>query len=68
MKTQIIEVNRLENEGDVIYREALMKLFREDINPIELIKWKHIFEQIENSLDSCENVANIIEGVAMKYA
>ena len=45
-----------------------MKLFREDINPIELIKWKHIFEQIENSLDSCENVANIIEGVAMKYA
>jgi hypothetical protein len=68
VKTQIIEVNRLENEGDVIYREALMKLFREDINPIELIKWKHIFEQIENSLDSCENVANIIEGVAMKYA
>ena len=68
VKTQIIEVNRLENEGDVIYREALMKLFREDINPIELIKWKHIFEQIENSLDSCENVANIIEGVVMKYA
>ena len=68
VKTQIIEVNRLENEGDVIYREALMKLFREDINPIELIKWKHIFEQIENSLDSCENVANIIGGVAMKYA
>ncbi|MGP1569345.1 MAG: DUF47 domain-containing protein [Eubacteriales bacterium] len=68
VKTQIIEVNRLENEGDVIYREALMKLFREDINPIELIKWKHILEQIEESLDSCENVANIIEGVAMKYA
>lgn len=68
VKTQIIEVNRLENEGDVIYREALMKLFREDINPVELIKWKHILEQLENSLDSCENVANIIEGVAMKYA
>ncbi len=68
VKTQIIEINRLENEGDSVYRDALMKLFREDINPIELIKWKHIFEQIEDSLDSCENVANIIEGVAMKYA
>lgn len=68
VRKQIIEVNRLENEGDAMYRDALMKLFREDIDPIELIKWKHIFEQLEASLDSCENVANIIEGVVMKYA
>lgn len=65
---QIIEVNRLENEGDVIYRKALMKLFREEKDPIELIKWKHLFEQLEGSLDSCENVANILEGVVMKYS
>ncbi|QIB69485.1 DUF47 domain-containing protein [Aminipila butyrica] len=68
VREQIIEVNRIENEGDVIYRKALSKLFREEKDPIELIKWKHLFEQLEASLDSCENVANILEGVVMKYA
>ena len=67
VREQIIEVNRLENEGDLIYRKALTKLFREEKDPVELIKWKHLFEQIEASLDSCENVANIMEGVVMKY-
>lgn len=67
VREQIIEVNRLENEGDLIYRKALTKLFREEKDPIELIKWKHLFEQLEASLDSCENVANIMEGVVMKY-
>lgn len=65
---KIIEVNRLENEGDIIYRKALHGLFKEEKDPIELIKWKHIFEQLEASLDSCENVANMVEGVVMKYA
>lgn len=67
VREQIIEINRLENEGDLIYRKALTKLFREEKDPIELIKWKHLFEQLEASLDSCENVANIMEGVVMKY-
>ena len=65
---QIIEVNRIENEGDVVFRKALSTLFREEKNPIELIKWKHLFEQMEASMDSCETVANILEGVVMKYA
>lgn len=65
---KIIEVNRLENEGDVVYRKALHALFKEEKDPIELIKWKHIYEQLEESLDSCENVANMAEGVVMKYA
>ena len=65
---QIIEVNRIENEGDVIFRQAIRKLFQEEKDPIELIKWKHLFEELEASLDSCENVANILEGVVMKYA
>ena len=68
VKEQIIEVNRIENEGDLLYRKTLSKLFREEKDPIELIKWKHIFEQLEHSLDSCEHVANIIEGVVTKYA
>ena len=65
---QIIEVNRIENEGDVVFRKALSTLFREEKDPIELIKWKHLYEQIEESIDCCENVANILEGVVMKYA
>lgn len=68
VKEQIIEVNRIENEGDLLYRKSLAKLFREEKDPIELIKWKHLYEQLEHSLDSCEHVANIIEGVVTKYA
>lgn len=65
---QVIEVNRIENEGDVLYRDALSNLFKTEADPIEVIKWKHLFEQMEGALDSCEDVANIIEGVVMKYA
>lgn len=63
---QIIEINRLENEGDVIFRQALTKLFRDEKDPIELIKWKHILEELENCLDSCEVVANNVQGALMK--
>lgn len=66
IKDLIIEVNRLENEGDIVYRAALSRLFREEKDPIEIIKWKHIFELLEECLDACEDVANIIEGVVMK--
>lgn len=65
---QIIEVNRIENEGDICYRKALKDLFKNETDPIELIKWKHLYERLETSLDSCETVANIVEGVVMKYA
>jgi len=65
---QIIEVNRIENEGDIVYRRALTKLFKHEKDPIEVIKWKQLFELLEESLDSCENVANIVEGLVMKHA
>ena len=68
LKEKIIEVNRIENEGDVIYRTAIKSLFENDTPPIEVIKWKLIFEFLEDSIDSCENVANILEGVVMKHA
>ncbi|MDD5987462.1 MAG: DUF47 family protein [Eubacteriales bacterium] len=67
VQEKIIEVNRIENDGDLVYRQALSVLFREEKDPIELIKWKHLFEQMENSLDSCETVANIFEGVLTRY-
>ena len=68
LKEKIIEVNRIENEGDMIFRNAVASLFTTESDAIEVIKWKTIFEYLEDTLDSCENVANTIEGVAMKHA
>jgi len=65
---KIVEINRIENEGDTIYRQAVTKLFSEETKPVEIIKWKEIFEFLENTLDSCEDLANTIEGVVMKHA
>lgn len=64
----IISVNNLENEGDHIYREELTKLFSNDENPLDIIVWQGIFNQLERALDSCEDVANAVEGVVMKHA
>jgi predicted phosphate transport protein (TIGR00153 family) len=68
VREQIIEVNRIENEGDIVYRRALTKLFKNEKDPIEIIKWKQLYELLEESMDSCENVANIVEGLVMKHA
>ncbi len=65
---KIIEVNRIEDEADTIHRNAIETLFKEEKNAIEIIKWKEIYEFLENTIDACEDVANIIEGVVMKHA
>ena len=65
---QIIEVNRLENEADHLYRQALKDLFREERDPVELIKWQRIFDQMETAMDHCATIANVVEGVVMKHA
>jgi predicted phosphate transport protein (TIGR00153 family) len=67
-REQVIEINRIENEGDVIFRSTIHDLFSNEKDPIELVKWKHLYEQFEGCLDACENVANNIEGVVVKYA
>ena len=67
-REQVIEINRIENECDLIFRKAMLELFSKERDPIELVKWKHLFEQLESCMDACENVANTIEGVVMKYA
>lgn len=61
-----IEINRLENEGDTILRTALGKLFRTEKDPITLIKWKEIYELLEQATDRCEDVANIIESIILQ--
>jgi len=64
---KIIEVNHIEDEGDDIFRDAITSLFRDNPDPIDIIKWKEIYELLENSLDACEDVANIVEGIVMKH-
>jgi hypothetical protein len=61
-----IEINRLENEGDFVYRSAIAKLFEKGDDTLEVLKWKEVYESIEDAIDSCEDVANVIEGVALK--
>jgi predicted phosphate transport protein (TIGR00153 family) len=61
-----VEINRLENVADGILRGALAKLFREEKDPISVIKWKEIYETLESATDRCEDVANIIEGVVLE--
>lgn len=68
LKDKIIEVNRIEDEADDIFRSAMQKLFTGDDSALEVIKWKEIYEYLENTLDACEDVANIVEGVVMKNA
>jgi len=63
-----VDINRLENEGDTILRNALARLFREEKDPITIIKWKEIYEDLETATDRCEDVANIIEGVVLEHA
>lgn len=68
LKDRIIEVNRIEDAGDDIFRNAMQSLFVNENDSLEVIKWKEIYEYLENTLDACEDVANIIEGVVMKHA
>jgi hypothetical protein len=62
------EVNRLENEGDALLRRAVAHLFKEGADPIHVMKWKEIYDYLENAIDRCEDVANVIEGVALEYS
>jgi uncharacterized protein len=63
-----MEINRLENEGDALIRRAVARLFQEARDPIHVIKWKEIYDYLEGAIDRCEDVANVIEGVALEYA
>ncbi|HEY2986189.1 MAG TPA: DUF47 domain-containing protein [Candidatus Binatia bacterium] len=63
-----IEINRLENEGDFVGRTAVAKLFEGEPNPLEVIKWNEIYETLENAIDRCEDVANVLEGIVLKNA
>jgi predicted phosphate transport protein (TIGR00153 family) len=61
-----VEVNRLENEGDRVTREAVASLFDGGIDPMVVIRWKDLFERLEEAIDACERAANIVEGIIIK--
>jgi predicted phosphate transport protein (TIGR00153 family) len=63
-----IAINQLENEGDTLLRKALARLFREEKDPMMVIKWKEVFEYLESATDRCEDVAQILEGVVLEHA
>ena len=62
-----VEINRLENEADRIYQQAIQRLFAEETNPITIMKWKELYDVLEVITDCCEDVANVIEGVVVKH-
>lgn len=63
-----VEINSLENQADTIFRAAMSELFDEEANPAEIIKWREIYSDLESATDSAEDVANVLEGVVLKYA
>jgi uncharacterized protein Yka (UPF0111/DUF47 family) len=66
VSTQLIEIHRLENEGDRLSREAIASLFKSGTDPMVVIRWKDIFESLEQAIDACETVAHVIEGMQLK--
>jgi hypothetical protein len=63
-----VEINRLENMGDSVFRSAMAELFDNSADFAGLIKWREIYKHMESVIDRCEDIANILEGVAIKYA
>jgi predicted phosphate transport protein (TIGR00153 family) len=65
---RVYEINRLENEADRIYRAAISELVTERADPFDFIRWKEIYEQLEDATDRCEDVADALRAVVIKYA
>ena len=63
-----VEINRLENEADRAHAIALRRLFEEERDAIQIIKWKEVLDFLEAATDRCEDVANVLEGVVVKHA
>lgn len=64
----LVEIHRLENDGDRIVRAVIASLFVGVIDPMVIIRWKDLFERLEDAIDSCETAAHIIEGIAVRSA
>ncbi len=66
LSSHLVEIHRLENEGDRVSRGAIASLFQGGIDPMVVIRWKDIFELLEQAIDACETVAHLLEGISLK--
>lgn len=66
-RNRLNEINRLENQGDAVYRNAIQSIFRQS-DPLLILKWKQVYDHLEKAIDSCEDVADVLHGVLLKYA
>jgi uncharacterized protein len=64
----LVEIHRLENEGDRLQRDGVASLFAGGIDPMVVIRWKDIFESLEAAVDACETVAHVLEGITLKQS
>jgi uncharacterized protein Yka (UPF0111/DUF47 family) len=62
----LVEIHQLENDGDRVSREAIASLFKSGVDPMAVIRWKDVFESLEEGIDSCETVAHVLEGMELK--
>jgi predicted phosphate transport protein (TIGR00153 family) len=67
MQPHLLEIQRLENEADDIYYRGVAELFKNGSDPVRVIKWKEVYEILENATDRCESVGNIIESIVLKH-
>jgi predicted phosphate transport protein (TIGR00153 family) len=68
VKTRVTEIKMLEEEGDTIYQEAVGQLFEGKPDPIEVLRWKEIYDTLEGTIDSCQAVGQAIHSISLKYA
>jgi len=68
LKKRCVTINQIENSGDEVYRKALAELFVQPNDIAAVVKWREIYKKMESTIDGCEAFANILEGIAIKYA
>jgi uncharacterized protein len=68
VSTSTAEIDRLEHDGDVVYQDAIVKLFDHEKDPIQVIKWKELYGHLEAATDRCEDIGNVVDGISVKHA
>ena len=68
IKKKIISIHKIESEADCLFRKTVAELFKNETDVLEIIKWKEIYQTLENTIDKCEKIANTVEGVVIKNA
>ena len=68
LKSRFVDISKIEDQGDLEYEKSIKKLYKEEQNAVEIIKWTNIYKKLEDALDSCEHISDCMEDVVMKYS